>query len=96
MAESPVPWRCPECKTWIRADVTEHRCGPDGGVPAVKLDSDPPQPPMTATVTGTAWPQAWATGSTTIPGVGVTYVGGGGGGGGGGVPGATGGPGRAD
>jgi hypothetical protein len=22
------PWKCPDCKTWMRGDVTEHRCDP--------------------------------------------------------------------
>lgn len=29
------PWQCPACKTWIRADVTEHRCEPGAGGSAV-------------------------------------------------------------
>lgn len=29
------PWQCPACKTWIRPDVTEHRCPPPDGVLAV-------------------------------------------------------------
>lgn len=29
------PWQCPACKTWIRGEVTEHRCPPQEGVVAV-------------------------------------------------------------
>lgn len=72
----PDPWQCPACKTWIRGDVAEHRCPPDGGVTA----KVPPSGgggaggPGPATVSVTATPHAyWATsgtitsGATSIP-----------------------------
>jgi len=67
------PWRCPECKTWIRADVTEHRCPPDDAVPAVTGGgAGGPHPAATVTVTG-APHHLWTstTSSSTIPGVAV-------------------------
>jgi hypothetical protein len=54
------PWQCPDCKTWIRADVTEHRCGPGtGSVPAV-----PAIPPGGGAGSGTAGPWQGPPGTT--------------------------------
>jgi hypothetical protein len=25
-----MPWKCPDCSTWIAPEVKEHRCGDDG------------------------------------------------------------------
>jgi len=68
------PWRCPECKTWIRADVTEHRCPPDDAVPAVTGTGGAGGPHPAAAVTVTGAPHhLWTstTSSSTIPGVAV-------------------------
>ena len=33
-----TPWQCPSCKTWMRGDVTEHRCDDTGaGAPATTI-----------------------------------------------------------
>ena len=59
------PWQCPACKTWVRGDVTEHRCGPDGGVTAEVPAPAPSQPPATVTMTH---PWHWWAASTTAAG----------------------------
>jgi hypothetical protein len=42
------PWQCPACKTWIAPHVSEHRCDPEGGVPAVPAPPAPLSPVTTA------------------------------------------------
>lgn len=50
------PWQCPACMTWIRADVTEHRCNPgEGGVPAAVIQ---PAPMGGGSIT-TSIPEGW-------------------------------------
>lgn len=81
------PWRCPACRTWIRADVAEHRCPPDDAVPAVVATGGPPRPAggggggglapgAVVTVTGSGAPHhLWAqTGSVTTSTSGTTTI----------------------
>jgi hypothetical protein len=42
------PWQCPACKTWLAPHVSEHRCDPEGGVPAVPVPPAPLSPVTTA------------------------------------------------
>jgi hypothetical protein len=70
------PWRCPACKTWIRADVTEHRCPPDDAVPAAGTGGGAGGPHPAAAITVTGAPHhLWAqTGSVTTSTSGTTTI----------------------
>lgn len=70
------PWRCPDCHTWIRGDVAEHRCPPDGGVAAEVSSPQPGQPPArVATHPWHLWCEAGGGGGSGAgTGGGVTYI----------------------
>ena len=57
------PWQCPACKTWIRGDVTEHRCPPQEGVGAEPIGPSPYSP------TTFVWspPPGWSVTTTNVP-----------------------------
>ena len=61
----PGAWQCPQCGTWMRPDVTEHKCAPDGGVGAEVPAPAPSQPPATVTMTH---PWQWWAANTTASG----------------------------
>jgi hypothetical protein len=72
------PWQCPACKTWIRPDVSEHKCPPDDGVTASLPAPAPTQPPATISVTtrphGLWYGQGGSGGATTFTGSTITWV----------------------
>lgn len=55
------PWQCPACKTWIRPDVTEHRCEGGSAVPAIV-----PGPSPTGGVSMSTLPEGWTI-TTNMP-----------------------------
>jgi len=65
-------WQCPQCGTWMRPDVTEHKCTPDGGVSAEVPAPAPSQPPATVTMTH-PW-QWWAANTTASGASAVTFT----------------------
>jgi len=49
------PWKCPDCGTWVRGDVQEHRCGDASAGSPARLDPQPPVITPGLAVYGMTW-----------------------------------------